>query len=64
MSVCFIDFLKQNTCVMCTSYTHQYHKNIMKAEGHVNGSQRSQPVVKCNDELFRMAEESSDETQS
>jgi len=62
ISVCFIDFPKQATCVMCPSYTDSYHKKIMKAEGHLYGSQRSQPVVRCNDEIFRMAEEGGDET--
>jgi hypothetical protein len=47
---------------MCTSYTDSYHKKIMKAEGHLHGTQRSQLDVRCNDEIFRMAEEGSDET--
>jgi hypothetical protein len=47
---------------MCTRYTDSYHKKIMKAEGHLYGRQRSQPVVRCSDEIFRMAEEGSDET--
>jgi len=64
LSVCFIDFPKQATCAMCTNFTDSYHKKIMKAEGHLYGSQRSQPVVRCNDEMFRMAEEGGDETHS
>ena len=49
---------------MCTNYTDSYHKKIMKAERHLNGSQRSQPVVMCNDEMFRIAEEGGDEIHS
>ena len=49
---------------MCTSYTDSNHKKIMKAEGHLYGSQRSKPLVRCNDEIFRMAEEGGDETHS
>jgi hypothetical protein len=49
---------------MCTNYRDLYHKKIMTAEGHLYGSQRSQPVVRCNDEIFRMAADGSDVTHS
>ena len=52
----FYRLIKQVVCIVSESYTDSYRKKIMKASGHLYGSLRSQPLVRCDDEMFRMAE--------